>query len=152
MDRSFSLQVRSIGVSNFGVEAMKNIIGATGVVPAVNQVEAHPLLPQDDLVAYCKEQNIHITAYSPLGNNSWGRENLTAAPKGEANHSMGCGTQVHVVDVVKSVAQKLGATEAQVLVAWGVKRGYSVIPKSIQESTSHPKLDGGKFTDMCSPH
>jgi len=109
-------KVRSIGVSNFGIEAMTNIIAATGIVPAVNQVEAHPLLPQDDLAAYCKEQNIHITAYSPLGNNSWGRENLTAAPE------------------VKSIAQKLGATPAQVLIAWGVKRGYSVIPKSVQES------------------
>ena len=36
----------------------------------MNQVEAHPLNPQDYLVAYCKEHNIHITAYSPLGNNS----------------------------------------------------------------------------------
>jgi len=54
----------------------------------MNQVEAHPLLPQDDLVAYCKEQNIHITAYSPLGNNSWGRENLTASPGGETEYAM----------------------------------------------------------------
>ena len=36
----------------------------------MNQIEAHPLLLQDDLVAYCKEHNIHLTAYSPLGNNS----------------------------------------------------------------------------------
>jgi L-glyceraldehyde reductase len=87
---TFNFQVRSIGVSNFGIEALKNIIEATGVVPAVNQVEAHPLLPQDDLVAYCKEQNIHLTAYSPLGNNSWGRENLTTAPEGVK-------TRLHVV-------------------------------------------------------
>jgi len=109
-------KVRTIGVSNFGVEALKNIIDATGVVPAVNQVEAHPLLPQDDLVAFCKEKGIHITAYSPLGNNQVGRPQLTDAPE------------------VKEIAEKLGATTAQVLVAWGVKRGYSVIPKSVQDA------------------
>jgi len=85
------------------------------VAPAVNQIEAHPLLPQDDLVAYSKEKNIHITAYSPLGNNLVGKPKLTDHVK------------------VKEVANKLGATPAQVLIAWGVYRGYSVIPKSVQE-------------------
>ncbi|RDB24967.1 Aldehyde reductase 1 [Hypsizygus marmoreus] len=108
-------KVRSIGVSNFTIDQLKGIIEATGVVPVVNQIEAHPLLPQDDLVAYCKAQNIHITAYSPLGNNLIGRPKLTEHP------------------VVKEVARKLDATPAQVLIAWGVYRGYSVIPKSVHE-------------------
>jgi len=108
-------KVRAVGVSNFTVEQLKGIIAATGVVPTVNQIEAHPLLPQDDLVAFCKEHNIHLTAYSPLGNNTIGLPMLTEHP------------------IVKEVAKKLGATEAQVLVAWGAYRGYSVIPKSVQE-------------------
>ena len=62
-------KVRAVGVSNFTVEQIKGIIEATGIVPQMNQVEAHPLLPQDDLVKYCGEKNIHLTAYSPLGNN-----------------------------------------------------------------------------------
>lgn len=62
-------QVKHIGVSNFTIAQIDGIIKATGVVPVANQIEAHPLLPQDDLVAYAKEKNIHITAYSPLGNN-----------------------------------------------------------------------------------
>lgn len=43
---------------------LKAIIDATSVVPAANQIERHPLLRQDDLIAFCKEKNIHITAYS----------------------------------------------------------------------------------------
>jgi diketogulonate reductase-like aldo/keto reductase len=53
---------------------------------------------------------------------------------------------------VKSIAQKLDATEAQVLIAWGVKRGYSVIPKSVQEG-KQPKLDASYLsTDKGNPN
>ncbi|EGO00594.1 hypothetical protein SERLA73DRAFT_178439 [Serpula lacrymans var. lacrymans S7.3] len=107
-------KVKAIGVSNFTIDHIKGIIAATGVVPVANQIEAHPLLPQDDLVAFCKEQNIHITAYSPLGNNLLNKPMLT-------EHAS-----------IKEVAAKLDATPAQVLVAWGAYRGYSVIPKSVQ--------------------
>jgi L-glyceraldehyde reductase len=61
-------KVKSIGVSNFTQSMIEAIIKATGVTPAVNQIEAHPLLPQEDLVKYSNEKGIHITAYSPLGN------------------------------------------------------------------------------------
>ncbi|KAI0065744.1 Aldo/keto reductase [Artomyces pyxidatus] len=108
-------KVRSIGVSNHSVEHIKGIIAATGVKPAVNQVEAHPLLPQDALVEYCKAEGIHLTAYSPLGNNLVGKTKLVDYPE------------------VAEVAKRLGATTAQVLVAYGVYRGYSVIPKSVQK-------------------
>ena len=67
-------KVRAVGVSNFTVKHLEAIIKATGETPAVNQIEAHPLLPQDDLVEYCKKEGIHLTAYSPLGNNrEWQR-------------------------------------------------------------------------------
>ena len=62
-------KVKAVGVSNFTIEMIEGIHKATGVYPTVNQIEAHPLLPQDDLLNYCKEKNIHVTAYSPLGNN-----------------------------------------------------------------------------------
>ncbi|KAI0314586.1 Aldo keto reductase [Amylostereum chailletii] len=108
-------KVKSIGVSNFTIAHLEAIKAATGVVPAANQIEAHPLLPQDELVAYCKKENIHITAYSPLGNNLVGETKIVDYPE------------------VKEVADHLNATPAQVLVAWGVYRGYSVIPKSVNK-------------------
>lgn len=68
--------------------------------------------------AFSKKHNIHITAYSPLGNNLVGKPKLTDYPE------------------VIEIAKKLDATPAQVLVAYGVYRGYSVIPKSVQKGTS----------------
>ena len=58
-------KVRTIGVSNHTPEHIDALIKATGVCPAVNQVERHPLLQQTDtLIKYAKEKGIHITAYS----------------------------------------------------------------------------------------
>ncbi|KAF8483916.1 Aldo/keto reductase [Russula ochroleuca] len=108
-------KVKAIGVSNFTIQHLEAIIKATGERPTVNQIEAHPLLPQDDMVEYCRKQEIHITAYSPLGNNLQGKRKLVDYPE------------------VKEVADRLGVTTAQVLIAWGVSRGYSVIPKSVQK-------------------
>jgi L-glyceraldehyde reductase len=62
-------KVKHIGVSNFSIEAIKAITAATGVKPEVNQVEAHPYLPQKELTEFANKEGIHITAYSPLGNN-----------------------------------------------------------------------------------
>lgn len=98
----------------------------------MNQIEAHPLLPQDDLVKYCNEKGINITAYKPLGSNGKRYEQGythifdfidTAAGKPMLTDH----------PVVLEIAKKLNATSAQVLIAWGVYRGYSVIPKSVQK-------------------
>ncbi|WFC96845.1 D/L-glyceraldehyde reductase [Malassezia brasiliensis] len=109
-------KVKSVGVSNFSPEAIEKITQASGVAPAVNQIEAHPLLPQDDLVEWHKKNNVHITAYSPLGNNLTGQKRLTEFPQ------------------VIEIAERRKVDPAQVLIAWGVHRGYSVIPKSVTPS------------------
>jgi len=115
-------KARSIGVSNFTIQHLETIIKATGVVPAANQIERHPLLRQDDLIAYCKEKNIHITAYSAFGNNVFDIPLLVTRPE------------------IKSVAERLSkntgstVTPAQVLLAWAQHGGHSVIPKSVTPS------------------
>jgi 2,5-diketo-D-gluconate reductase A len=101
-------RVRSIGVSNFAPEHLNVLIDATGVVPAVNQIELHPLLPQRELRELHASLGIATEAWSPLGQGSL-LENPTVA----------------------SIAEAHGKTPAQVLIRWHVQLGNIVIPKSV---------------------
>jgi hypothetical protein len=56
-----------IGVANYSVKYLEKLLAQATIVPAANQIENHPLLPQQEVVDFCKEKGIHITAYSPLG-------------------------------------------------------------------------------------
>ncbi len=111
--------VRSVGVSNFSVTKLKMLDGC-GVVPAVNQVEMHPFLPQEDLLKYCTSAGIHVTAYSPLGN------------AGRPDYFKWSNFKVIIDDpVVCGVAAKNACAPAQVLIKWALLRGVSTIPKSV---------------------
>jgi len=101
-------KVRTLGVSNFSIKTLGELLKDCSIVPAVNQVELHPCLPQNDLKAYCTEKNIHLTAYSPLGRSTTFMEDPT----------------------IKDLAEKLSVTPAQVVISWAVARGTSVVPKS----------------------
>jgi alcohol dehydrogenase (NADP+) len=111
--------VKSIGVSNFTASKLESLISSSGIVPAVNQVELHPYNPQHDLVAYCQDTGIHLTAYSPLGSS-------------DRPDSMKAKDEPPLLDndVVKSTAASEELTPAQLLIAWAIARGTSVIPKS----------------------
>ncbi|EFQ34002.1 aldo/keto reductase [Colletotrichum graminicola] len=123
-------KVKNIGVSNFTVEDLETVIEATGVVPAVNQIERHPLLQQNDtLLKYAKEKNIHITAYSAFGNNNLGVPLLIEN------------------DTIKKIAERLNATPAQVILAWSQVGGHSVIPKSVTPSRIHSNFQEVKLSD-----
>jgi len=60
-------KVKAIGVSNFSIARLQTLLDECTIVPAVNQVELHPSLPQFELVEWCKQHGIHVTAYSSLG-------------------------------------------------------------------------------------
>lgn len=106
-------KVKAIGVSNFNVEKLEHLAKTQKIVPAVNQVEMHPYLPQPKLVEYCKKHGIILTAYSPLG---------CASEEGPLHNS-----------VITKIAEKMGITAGQVLVSWGAQRGIVVIPKSVKK-------------------
>lgn len=101
---------------------LEAIIEATGVVPAANQVERHPRLPDYPLIEFCKEKGIIITAYSAFGNNTVGLPLLVNSDEVKA--------------VADSLAKKQGktVTPAQVILAWSQIGGHTVIPKSVTKA------------------
>jgi 2,5-diketo-D-gluconate reductase A len=101
-------RARSIGVSNFQVEHMERLAAETGTVPAVNQIELHPYLLNEEVRAYDEEHRIATQAWSPLA-----KGDLLDDP------------------VVTDVAERVGRTPAQVVLRWHIQRGNIVFPKSV---------------------
>jgi alcohol dehydrogenase (NADP+) len=112
--------VKHLGVSNFSIKKLDALISQTDELPEMNQVELHPYLQQDELVIYCKEKLIFVTAYSPLGSND-----RPEGMKAENEPSL------LENEVIISIAVKHNATPAQVLIKWAVERDTLVIPKSV---------------------
>lgn len=112
MEEFYNLGVlRSIGVSNFSLLHLQDLLKNCQVVPHVNQVELHPHYPQEELVKFCNKNNIHVQAYSSLGQNGVESALLTSEP-------------------VLRISKENNITPAQVLLCWGLQRGYTVLPKS----------------------
>jgi len=110
---------RSIGVSNFSIAKIDRLFAATQVMPVMNQVECHPLLAQNELLNGCRERGVALTAYSPLGS----RDRAAYMKRSDEPNLM-------AIPAVVAIAEKHGATPAQVLLAWHLHRGTLVIPKS----------------------
>jgi len=117
-------KVKSIGVSNFSEKNLDILLPQVKVVPAVNQVEMHPLLPQLDLLDYCNRKGIILTAYTPLGK---GHPDLMEHP------------------VLKQLTMRTGCTTAQVIMGWLIKKHVVAIPKSanhirLQQNLTHIEI------------
>lgn len=107
--------VRSIGVCNFTSVQLIDLLAGVTIKPAMNQIELHPYLSQTKLVDFCHENNIAVTAYSPLG-----RAGVDLP-----------GPRVGDDPMVKKLATKHQKSPAQVLLNWAVSRAASAIPKSV---------------------
>jgi 2,5-diketo-D-gluconate reductase A len=110
-------QIRAIGVSNFLADHLDTLLPAAEVVPAVNQFEIHPTFQQQELAAKCRALGIAVEAYSPLGQGA----DLNAA-------------------AVRSLADKYGATPAQIILAWHLAQGTIAIPKSADSNRMRENL------------
>lgn len=111
---------RHIGVSNFSRAKLQNLFTTARIKPEMNQIELHPYLQQSDLLEFCAEQGIHVTAYSPLGSSD-------RPPGLKAENE-----PVLLEDrAIATLAERNGVTPAQVLISWAIHRGTAVIPKSV---------------------
>lgn len=112
---------RHIGVSNFSVSLIRDLLSYAKTRPAALQVELHPMLTQEKLLRFCREQGIAVTGFSPLGAPSYVPLGMAQADESALDHS-----------VVKQIAAATRKTPAQVVLRWAVQRGTAVVVKSSQ--------------------
>jgi alcohol dehydrogenase (NADP+) len=111
--------IHHAGVSNFSIKKLNDLKQETDDFPEMNQVEMHPYLQQEDLIAYGKENDMLITAYSPLGSSD--RPDMMKSDDEPA---------LLENEAIHSIAEKHSVTPAQVLIKWAADRDTIVIPKS----------------------
>ncbi|WP_145152142.1 aldo/keto reductase [Paenibacillus xylanexedens] len=111
-------RIRAIGVSNFQIHHLEDLMIDATIKPAVNQVELHPLLIQTELREYCNKHQIQIEAWSPLG-------------------------QGHLMDhpLLQDIAAKYSKSPAQVILRWDLQNGIVTIPKSVTPERIHANAD-----------
>ena len=101
--------VRSIGVSNYTIRHLQELLPATPIPPSVNQVEFHPFLYQRELLEFCQSRGIQVEAYSPLARGRRMKDPVTV-----------------------EMAARYARTPAQVMIRWSIQHGLVVIPKSVR--------------------
>lgn len=115
-------QARSIGVCNFDVDHLQNLMDHANIMPMVNQIEFNPRIHQPDTVAFCQDNHIQLEAWSPLGNGQ-----LLSSP------------------VISKIAKEHGKIPAQVILRWELQQGFIVIPKSVHEERMRENRDINDF-------
>ncbi|KAF7345406.1 Aldo/keto reductase [Mycena venus] len=100
-------KARAIGVSNFSIKTLEQLLKTAKIVPAVNQIEMHPYLVQTELLEYCREKGIVVIAYSPTGKD-----------------------KVRNDPTISELSKKHKVTPTQIILAWHLARGVVAVPKS----------------------
>lgn len=111
--------VHEIGVCNFGCSLLRDLMNQAEIQPAMLQVEMHPYLTQQKLTRFCRQSGIAVTAFSPLGAQSYFQLNMAEASESLIEHPS-----------IRAIAAARGRSPAQILLRWGVQRGTAVVPKT----------------------
>lgn len=121
---------KHIGISNFTTKKIGELLTTAGHKPEMNQVELHPFLQQHELLDYCQQQGILMTAYSPLGSaDRPARARKENEPK------------LMEDETIIKLAEKHNCTPAQILISWAVHRDTAVIPKSVNPGRIKQNLE-----------
>ena len=112
-------KVKSIGVSNFNQEQLTKLMNNSEIKPAVNQIESHPMLPNDALIQFSKKMGVAVTAYSPFAR----------------------GSELFKNEIVQKIAERRQTTPSKVILRWHLQRGVIVIPKSASEIRAKENAD-----------
>ncbi|MER2030375.1 MAG: aldo/keto reductase [Solibacillus sp.] len=111
-------KIRAIGVCNFNISHLQDLLKTARVTPVINQVEFHPRLQQQSLRAFCKEHNIQLEAWAPLMQGGL-LEDTTIA----------------------KIAEKYGKSNSQVILRWDIQNGVITIPKSVRKERMAQNAD-----------
>lgn len=111
--------VKNIGVCNFGVSLLRDLLSYAEIPPAVLQVELHPRLTQPKLLRFCSENAITVTGFSPLGALSYVDIDMAQREDSILEHQL-----------VRTIADRLQRSAAQVVLRWAIQRGTAIIPKT----------------------
>lgn len=112
--------VKSIGVCNFHVEHLEELAKHTDILPAINQIELHPRLPQTEIREYCYDHGIQVESWSPIGGS---RGNLLQD------------------ETIVGIAKNFGKSPAQIIIRWHIQNGLVVIPKSVRAERIEQNID-----------
>ena len=111
-------KIRAIGVCNFNISHLQDLMKNARVTPVINQVEFHPRLQQQSLRAFCKEHNIQLEAWAPLMQGG-----LLEDP------------------TIAKIAEKYGKSNSQVILRWDIQNGVITIPKSVRKERMAQNAD-----------
>jgi len=125
---------RHIGVSNFSIKKLKDLIAHSNIKPEMNQIEIHPFLQQNKMLEFSKTENFHLTAYSPLGS-----KDRVDFLKSDNEPSL----LEH--PIILEIAMVHQCSPAQVLISWSIARNIAVIPKSSNPGRIQQNFDSQKL-------
>lgn len=121
--------VRQIGVCNFSTKKLGDLLDQASIAPMMNQIELHPYLQQEDMLRFCRERDVLLTAYSPLGS--------VDRPKGMKKQDE---PSLLENPVIVEIGAKHKISTAQVLIGWALQRETVVIPKSVNQERLQQNL------------